>query len=132
MQHSFHTGEIYRVQVPDSMTRFEKALLLLFGLNALDIVLTLTGVSMLGAVELNGLMAALISYHPLLFVTVKVLVMSTIVWLVYKRYHDGTWCVLRWQKADPSPFWAWAILGPAIVIFLAMVLWNTSVIVTMS
>jgi hypothetical protein len=64
--------------------------------NVVDIILTLVGVYMFGAVELNPVMAPLVHGHPVLFALVKLLVGAGCTLLLIRKKAFGIFILSTW------------------------------------
>ena len=66
--------------------RVDRALMAAFALNVFDALITVYGVTRLGAVEMNPLMATALERGVFYFVAVKLLIMGLACWLLSSRY----------------------------------------------
>lgn len=105
-------------------------------LNLLDILTTLFVIEWFGGTELNPIMAFLLSSHPVVFVTVKILVLQLVVGLsilsevkggkVPAFKFDGFIPKLYFKTGHFTPKWIWLLI---IGIFSLTLMFNLSMII---
>ncbi len=104
-------------------------------LNLLDILTTLFVIEWFGGSELNPLMAILLATHPVLFVSVKILILQAVVGVaIWIEAKGGKVPAIRFDSWKPSfyfktehyvPRWFWLLI---IVIFSLTLFFNVSMI----
>lgn len=102
------------------MTRFERAALFAFCLNAVDVVITVFVTSVLGMIEFNPIMAGLLNQSPLLFASIKLAVVGGICMVLRHRYK---------KKPEEASFGLGVVVGMLIAICLwqvGLLLWATT------
>jgi len=100
------------------MTSYNRLLITAWLLNLYDAGITVYATTNLLSTELNPLMRLCLDKDPLVFVAMKLLVMTLV-------------CLITRRRFDEHPKKMWATLGFILALFVGVCVWNTLVVVIM-
>ena len=97
------------------MKTFVRLMLLTWLLNVYDTVITLYGTQELEAVEANPLMRIAIEFDPLVFIAVKIAVLTVVLMILYTRFE-------KHRKRTKVTLWI------IFALYLMICVWNTIIV----